>query len=123
MQSDEPGGERGTGTGVEQTNSVQPSTDNLSHHFPSAGRGPWTDISEKDWNDWRWQLRNRITTRAIFKQSLPQMTKEERLGVQLAGHHLAMAITPYFFNLIDVNDPNCPIRRQVIPRIEETTTA
>ena len=46
-----------------------------------------------------------------------------RLGVQLAGHHLALAITPYFFNLIDVNDPDCPIRRQVVPRIEEMSTA
>jgi lysine 2,3-aminomutase len=95
----------------------------LSHHFPSAGRGPWAEVSDQDWNDWRWQLRNRITTLAHLEKYLPQMTKEERLGVQLAGHHLAMAITPYFFNLIDVNDPNCPIRRQVIPRIEETTTA
>jgi lysine 2,3-aminomutase len=51
------------------------------------------------------------------------LTREERLGVQLAGHHLALAITPYFFNLIDINDPNCPIRRQVVPRIEETQPA
>src|SRR5258707_4239306 len=46
-----------------------------------------------------------------------------RAGVPKAGHHLAMAITPYFFNLIDVNDPNCPIRAQVIPRAEEMVTA
>jgi lysine 2,3-aminomutase len=34
-----------------------------------------------------------------------------------------MAIPPYFFNLIDPADEHCPIRRQVIPRIEETNTA
>jgi lysine 2,3-aminomutase len=34
-----------------------------------------------------------------------------------------MAITPHFFNLIDREDPNCPIRRQVIPRVEETWEA
>ena len=36
---------------------------------------------------------------------------------------LALAITPHFFNLIDRDDPDCPIRRQVIPRIEETWTS
>lgn len=34
-----------------------------------------------------------------------------------------MAITPYYFNLLDPSDELCPIRRQVIPRLEETTTA
>ncbi len=33
------------------------------------------------------------------------------------------AITPYFFNLIDAGDENCPIRRQVVPRVEEAYTA
>jgi lysine 2,3-aminomutase len=36
-----------------------------------------------------------------------------------ANNKLALAITPYFFNLIDRNDPNCPIRKQVIPRGDE----
>jgi len=41
----------------------------------------------------------------------------------LANSKLALGITPYFFNLIDPADENCPIRWQVIPRIEETSTA
>ena len=51
------------------------------------------------------------------------LTPEERAGTILANSKLAMAITPYFFNLIDPSDENCPIRRQVIPRIEETSRA
>ena len=39
------------------------------------------------------------------------------------GTKLALAITPHFFNLIDRDNPDCPIRRQVIPRIEETWTS
>jgi lysine 2,3-aminomutase len=31
-----------------------------------------------------------------------------------------MAVTPHYFNLMDAEDAECPIRRQVIPRIEET---
>jgi lysine 2,3-aminomutase len=90
--------------------------------FLSAGRGVWSDVSETDWNDWRWQLRHRITTLEQLEKMMPP-TLEERAGILLAGSKLAMAITPFFFNLIDRNDPDCPIRRQVIPRIEETHTA
>ncbi len=91
--------------------------------FHSAGRGFWSDVSETDWNDWRWQLKNRITTLAQLQRLMPTMSPEEYAGTQLANTKLALGITPYFFNLIDPADENCPIRRQVVPRIEETTTA
>ena len=91
--------------------------------FKSAGRGFWENVSETDWNDWRWQLKNRITTLNQLERLMPTLTPEEHAGPQLANHKLALAITPYFFNLIDPADENCPIRRQVIPRLEETTTA
>jgi len=54
---------------------------------------------------------------------MPTLLPEEFAGAKLANHKLALAITPYFFNLIDPADEHCPIRRQVIPRIEETRTA
>ena len=91
--------------------------------FRSAGRGYWSDISATDWNDWRWQLKHRITRLEQLERLLPTLTPEERAGSVLANHKLAMAITPYFFNLIDPADEHCPIRRQVIPRLEETQTA
>ncbi len=47
------------------------------------------------------------------------LTAEERAGCAFANKKLALSITPYFFNLIDRNDPNCPIRKQVIPRSSE----
>jgi lysine 2,3-aminomutase len=54
---------------------------------------------------------------------MPTLTPEEYAGAMLANHKLALAVTPYFFNLIDPADENCPIRWQVIPRVEETHTA
>ena len=54
---------------------------------------------------------------------MPTLTPEEYAGTALANQKLALAITPYFFNLIDPADELCPIRWQVIPRIEETQTA
>jgi len=91
--------------------------------FRPAGRGYWSDVPESDWNDWRWQLKNRITTLAQLERLMPTMTPEEHAGTQLANTKLALGITPYFFTLIDPADENCPIRRQVVPRIEETSTA
>jgi lysine 2,3-aminomutase len=91
--------------------------------FKSAGRGFWNDVPDRDWNDWLWQLRHRITTLGQLQRLMPTLTHEEYAGTQLANSKLALAITPYFFNLIDPAAENCPIRRQVIPRIEEMTTA
>ena len=125
MQSDEPGGQPRTLSGPVNSSTKEdgPPQQDVTHaadsRFVPAGRGVWSHVPDHEWNDWRWQLRNRITSLEQLEK-LMLLTNEERLGVQLAGHHLALAITPYFFNLIDVNDPHCPIRRQVVPRVEET---
>jgi len=97
------------------------STD-LDPSFLSHAPGQWPEVSTEQWNDPRWQLRNRVDSLADLESRLV-LTDEERAGVLLAGNKLAMSITPHFFNLIDPNDPNCPIRRQVIPNINEAWTA
>src|SRR5262245_10173408 len=91
--------------------------------FHSAGRGFWHNVPENDWNDWHWQLKNRISSLEQLERLMPALTPEERAGTALANHKLALSITPYFFNLIDPTDENCPIRWQLIPRVEETQTA
>jgi len=48
--------------------------------FKSHGRGFWRDVSEKDWNDWRWQLKNRITTLEQLQRLMPTLTPEEYAG-------------------------------------------
>jgi len=101
----------------------------MSHHtqspearFVSHAPGHWPDIPTEKWNDWKWQLKNRVGTLARLQELLP-LTPEEVSGVLLAGNKLSLGVTPHFFNLIDPNDPGCPIRRQVIPRAEEGHTA
>jgi lysine 2,3-aminomutase len=96
---------------------------NFLKQFHSAGKGFWSDAKDSDWNDWRWQLKNRIVSLEQLQRLLPTLTPEEYEGTLLANHKLALAITPYFFNLIDPADENCPVRRQVVPRVEETFTA
>ncbi len=86
--------------------------------FISHAPGGWAEDSAARWHDYKWQLRNRVDTLSDLEARL-ELTDHERAGVLLAGTKLAMSITPHFFNLIDRRDPDCPIRRQVIPRIEE----
>ncbi len=74
------------------------------------------------WYDWKWQLRNRITSLDVIRELMP-LTRREEEGIKRATGRLAMAITPYFFSLIDRQDPKCPIRKQAIPRLEEFSVA
>lgn len=87
-----------------------------------SGQGLWANVPAKDWNDWTWQLRNRITTLAQLEK-LMTLTPDEKEGCLFAAHKLSLAITPYYFNLIDTKDPECPIRKQVIPNIKESYIA
>lgn len=86
------------------------------------GQGLWTNIPKESWNCWKWQLRNRITSVEQLEVHMT-LSADERAGCLFAKNKLALAITPYFFNLVDRNDPNCPIRRQIIPTISESRTA
>ncbi len=78
----------------------------------------WKKVSEREWNDWRWQLRHRVTTHEQLKEIL-DLTPEEIEGIRNSKGRLALAVTPYFASLMDPANPNCPIRRQAIPRVEE----
>ncbi len=78
----------------------------------------WRGVSEREWNDWRWQLRHRVTTFEQLK-GIIDLTSEEIEGIKHSKGRLALAVTPYFASLMDPINPNCPIRRQAIPRIEE----
>jgi len=86
--------------------------------FVSHAPGYWPDVPAEQWGDWRWQMKNRVTTLDQL-EGLITLSPEERAGVRLAGSKLAFAVTPHFFNLIEPDNPGCPIRRQIIPRIEE----
>ncbi len=87
-----------------------------------SGQGLWADVSPQDWNDWGWQMRHRLKSAEDLSRFM-ELAPAELAGCRLAGRRLSLAVTPHFFNLIDRADPECPIRRQVIPRAEETLTA
>lgn len=78
----------------------------------------WKDVPESDWEDWHWQISNRVMTYDGLKDIL-QLTPSEVIGVKRSKGRLLMAIPPYWLSLIDPMRQTCPIRRQAIPTAEE----
>lgn len=79
------------------------------------------EVTDEQWNDWKWQVRNRIETLDELKAYI-KLTQAEEEGIRESLRTLRMAITPYYMSLIDVDNPNCPIRKQAIPSFSETIT-
>jgi len=77
----------------------------------------YTGIPDEKWNDWRWQLSNRLNTAEEIEKVLP-LSDSERKALQTQGL-FRVDVTPYFISLINPDDQNDPIRRQIIPRAEE----
>ena len=83
----------------------------------------YADVPDEQWDDWRWQLSNRVNDLETFARIL-ELSDEEREGLG-APDKFRVDITPYFLSLIDPADPDDPIRRQVMPlgREQEAFTA
>ncbi len=76
------------------------------------------NASENDWNNPKWQLKNHICdVDEISKYT--DFTDEEYDNIKKVSEKYRFAITPYYFSLIDFDNPNCPIRLQSIPDIKE----
>lgn len=72
-------------------------------------------------DDWRWQLSRALSTPADLARAL-ELSEAERRGLSvLSERGFPVLITPHYLSLMDARDPQCPIRRQVVPHIEELT--
>ena len=76
------------------------------------------EVSDEQWNDWKWQVKNRIETVEELKKHI-RLTADEEVGIRESLKTLRMAITPYYLSLIDTDDPHDPIRKQSIPTFNE----
>lgn len=78
----------------------------------------YRDVPESQWNDWRWQQQNRLRD-AVGLSSVVHLTADETEALQATSATFRTAVTPYYASLMDPNDTNCPVRRQVIPSMKE----
>lgn len=75
-------------------------------------------VRDSDWNDWRWQSRNRIRTLEQFERVLV-LSESERAALVLGGTMLPTGVTPYYMSLLDPLDPTQPLRKTVVPTTAE----
>lgn len=78
----------------------------------------YPEVSDSDWNDWRWQSRNRIKTLAQFERML-ELSEDEREGLVRGGSMLPVGVTPYYMSLLHRHDAEQPLRRTVVPIRDE----
>ncbi|ABR50624.1 lysine 2,3-aminomutase YodO family protein [Alkaliphilus metalliredigens QYMF] len=78
----------------------------------------WKDVTEEQWNDWEWQVKNRIATVEDLKKVI-DLTSQEEEAIEECLQTLRMGITPYYASLMDKEDSNCPVRMQAVPIMSE----
>jgi len=82
---------------------------------PGEGRPPhpWENVPPEQWNDWRWQLSHRLSSIEDLAKVI-HLSPSEVTALNTPGR-FRTDITPYFASLMDPDDPDCPIRKQVVP--------
>ena len=79
----------------------------------------WENVTEDQWNDWQWQISNRLTSVEEIKQVV-NLTPEEEADIAKVMDGFRVGITPYYASLMDPDDHTCPVRMQAVPVISET---
>ena len=73
---------------------------------------------QSDWNNWHWQMRNRIHSFESLERFI-ELTDDERAAFEGRASTLPLSMTPYYLSLLDPNAADDPIRRAVVPRAQE----
>jgi lysine 2,3-aminomutase len=82
----------------------------------------WKDVSDDEWNDWKWQIAHRLSTVEDIAQVV-NLTEKEKNDIAKVMDGFRVGVTPYYATLMDPDDPNDPVRLQAVPRINETYRA
>jgi lysine 2,3-aminomutase len=94
----------------DKTSLSKRSSEFLHHYFPEA--------TERDWNNWHWQLRNSVTTIQRLSKFLELSVNEIR-PAQAINDTLPIRITPYYLSLLDKYKADQPLRKSVVPVFDE----
>jgi lysine 2,3-aminomutase len=76
------------------------------------------ETASEAWRQWTWQMQNRVRTVEDLARFV-RPTAEERRAIEQLADRFHFVITPYYAALMDPEDPECPIRSQVVPRSAE----
>lgn len=73
---------------------------------------------EEDWQDWHWQVENRISDEKSLAKII-NLSEKEKNEIAKVGTRYRWAVSPYYLSLMDRDDPECPIRKQSVPSMLE----
>jgi lysine 2,3-aminomutase len=90
----------------------EPESDRVWPPRPSV---PPAGVSLDDWQNPVWQLAHRIRSAEQLAEYI-EPTDEEVRAIEDLSAHFRFVITPYYASLMDPIDPECPLRRQVVPK-------
>ena len=91
-----------------------PNANSLPSH-----QGSEAQLKNQQFSDWRWQLQNAVTSSDQLSRQLKLTERELAAARRAEAEGFPISITPYYLGLVDGDDPECPIRRQVVPAAEE----
>ncbi|MCL2170405.1 MAG: lysine 2,3-aminomutase [Defluviitaleaceae bacterium] len=77
------------------------------------------DVPQADWDNWKWHVKNRVSTLEELKK-LVKISAEDEDSIGRVLGSFRMAITPYYLSLVDVDDADCPVKKQCVPSVYET---
>jgi len=81
----------------------------------------YPNTTTTEWNDWRWQISNRIRSFERLDRML-NLSFEEKGAFFVNGPRLPVGITPYYMSLINRDNPLDALRRTVVPSMDEFKT-
>ncbi len=96
-------------TGLNLSDFYAAQKERILHHFKAT---------QEDWEDWRWQMRHRITEVDTLGEIFA-LTESQKEEITKVGKIYRWAVSPYYLSLMDFNNPNDPIVLQGIPKIDE----
>lgn len=82
----------------------------------------YKDVPEKDWNNWKWQLRNVVKDIDTLKKIMPIDESMEQ-DLKKCLEKFTMAITPYYASIMEKDYPRGVVRLQAVPTINELHVA
>ena len=77
--------------------------------------------SEEDWDDYRWQLKNRVSDVEVLRQII-DLAEEEAEAIRQVGKQFRWAVSPYYLALIDPENRYDPVKLQAVPTGAELDT-
>lgn len=78
----------------------------------------WKHAAGEQWDDWQWQMRNRLLTAGGLR-AFTALTEAENEALNAHSLQPPLSITPYYLDVILSNGADHPLRKTMIPAFSE----